>query len=631
MTEGVATDGWKSSRADRAIALLALAVLGAVYLATAGRFVLGGDNGEFATIAATGGVAHPSGYPLYSIYLRLTSWMPGTSAAHSAALATALLGVGAVAMIRTACRSWGASCGSATTTATLLGVSPLLWKMATHAEVFALHALLAAAIVAACGPFFRVAPARRVALLGLLAGLGLCNNHSIVMIAPLGLFVAVTSARRAARPLRAVAGGLIGLAVGLLPYLYTFVVGRRSADMLSWGNTGTLSGLWAHFTRADYGTAQLAISDAGATPAAHAVRLAAHLAIELYVAPLIFVVLGFVTLLVTSSRGTPQPLAADSSEAVPLPLHRRTVRGPRPERRSRWSLPAPSVPNALGWAYLMAFLTAGPVFVALFNLPLESLALLIVERFYLLPLVLLSVPLALGMDRLFGRILAPVDVQGPVVIGVACIGLFLSYDAVREHHRPDVEQYLENSLRTAADNSVLLGTGDHRVYGFWYERYVEQNRTDVLYVDVMLLHYPWYRERIERALGFPLEGVSEDTVDTRRVAASVLARARPLYMTNRFSDGISRSFATYPIGTLIRVLPPGSRPPPPEQLEAMNVDVAIRYTYPPTDPVDPDGWAAHVQLDYTRPWQALANAYDAMGRPADAERCRNRGVIFLKH
>ena len=67
--------------------------------------------------------------------------------------------------------------------------------------------------------------------------------------------------------------------------------------------------------------------------------------------------------------------------------------------------------------------------------------------------------------------------------------------------------------------------------------------------------------------------------------------------------------------------------PRPEVLEQLNMEVAQQYDYHTPPPSNPNGWAAYVERDYTRPWQVLADTYDAMGRHADAERCRNRHII----
>jgi hypothetical protein len=42
------------------------------------------------------------------LWLRAWSWLPGTTAAHSAAIATAVLGALTVGVLHAACRAWGA-------------------------------------------------------------------------------------------------------------------------------------------------------------------------------------------------------------------------------------------------------------------------------------------------------------------------------------------------------------------------------------------------------------------------------------------------------------------------------------------------------------------------------------------
>ncbi|HEY0992715.1 MAG TPA: hypothetical protein VGD80_36930, partial [Kofleriaceae bacterium] len=51
-----------------------------VYVAFASPHVVDGDNAEFSTLGALGGRAHPSGYPLYVLWLRAWSWLPVTPA-----------------------------------------------------------------------------------------------------------------------------------------------------------------------------------------------------------------------------------------------------------------------------------------------------------------------------------------------------------------------------------------------------------------------------------------------------------------------------------------------------------------------------------------------------------------------
>ena len=61
----------------------------AIYIWSCSSAVQGGDSGEFATVAALGGVPHPPGYPLFVILSQLTNMVvPFGSVAFKAAIAS---------------------------------------------------------------------------------------------------------------------------------------------------------------------------------------------------------------------------------------------------------------------------------------------------------------------------------------------------------------------------------------------------------------------------------------------------------------------------------------------------------------------------------------------------------------
>jgi len=67
--------------ADLVIAFVGGLVALTLYLLTLAPTISGEDSGEFITAAATLGIAHPPGYPLYCLLGHLFSWMPlGTPA-----------------------------------------------------------------------------------------------------------------------------------------------------------------------------------------------------------------------------------------------------------------------------------------------------------------------------------------------------------------------------------------------------------------------------------------------------------------------------------------------------------------------------------------------------------------------
>src|SRR5262249_1991044 len=138
----------------------------------------------------------------------------------------------------------------------LLAFSPLIWRYAVVAEVFALNNLLIATllylgvryfdkkeqIVANCAAFF--------------CGLALSNHHTSVFYG-FPLFVLLVISRyqeeRSWRPLLR----LSGLAtLGLLPYVY-LPLASRQMPLISWGDQTTLGGFLNHLLRRDYGTFRL--------------------------------------------------------------------------------------------------------------------------------------------------------------------------------------------------------------------------------------------------------------------------------------------------------------------------------------------------------------------------------------
>jgi hypothetical protein len=565
-----------------------------VYAATAARTVVGGDNGEFAALAAAGGVAHPPGYPLYVLYLRMARWIPARSPAHAAALATAILGVLAVVALQRACRAWGASREAAAVASAAFAFSWPAWTLATHADVLMLNALLALAIVALCAPSPGAAGGRRVFVLGLLAGLGLSDHHSIIALAPLGLWAAVSAARASPRPLAAAALGVAGLALGLTPYAY-LLIEARSPDLAStwrWGHAETLHGLVRHFLRADYGTTELALGRSGRAPREQLAALARAL---------LGGMAGF-------------PLAALAGGALAL------VRQPRARGRGHVI------------ALVLSFVLAGPAFVAWLNVPLAGLGQPVVDKFYLLPAALVAVLSALGLDALAPALRARPLRGGALAALLGAVAAACAAPRVRETNRPEVETYARDVLRLAAPGAIVLGGGDHRFHAFLYARYALHERPDVVFIDASLMLTDWYPPIVSRLLGFPVEGgrvaPGHDRPSLDAVAlVSALARSgRPVYVTDWFAGGLDTRIPTFPVGPLM-VVAAAADVPPPDRLLALNLAAERRMAPADGAPESAGTWQGDLANDYARPWVTLARAFRLAGRDELARACLERARV----
>lgn len=541
--------------------------------------MLGGDVGEFATLAVTGGAGHPPGYPLYAMYVHAMRWLPG-SPAHAAALASTLLTCASIGALVAACSAWGASRAASCVAVAAWALAPITWALATQAEAFALNALFAAVILWLAAPSPGPAPARKVMLLALAAGLGLSNHHTIVGLAPVGLLAAVTALRRcgARAPLIAVAA-VAAFVAGLAPYAQLFAVHARSTDPAtwSWGDVHDWSGLVAYVRRDEYTWTMKSL-----VPSLH----------------LALAQLGRVTV---DLLGLPLVAVAASVHAIA----RRSGAG----RRLPWAMLA------------LAFLLCGPAPASLFGLPLSGMGGAVTERLDLLPATVLVPAIAASLDSCAAWI--PRALRNPAAAAAALAavmvgGLARGIPALRARDRPTVELYGRNALLAAPPGAVIVGMGDARFGSFLYARYALGLRPDVVFVNPRMLLLPWYHERIERALATALPPVTNGELQIVPVMDALLGSGRPVFVTDDFAPAALAQYPSYPVGPLIRLATSWRDVPSPDRLTATNLDFARRFSYEPTPVPGPEPWCDDLLDDYARPWRALADYARHHGDPDGA-------------
>lgn len=575
---------WLHALAVEKGGLVTLAIA-TVYAWLTPTFIADGDNAELSTLAMTGGVAHPPGYPLYVLYLRAMAWLPGGSGAHTAALATALLGAVTALVLHAACRAWGARPGTASIAVAIFAGAPIVLRLHTAAEVFALNNLIAALVLwlsAAAGP---LQGAARTAALALVAGLGLSNQHTCVLLAPIGILGIVRGVREArGHTVRAITLGVTALAAGLLPYLYLLVAPRTAA---SWGHPDSLASLVAHFTRADYG------------------GIGAFSPVPGEIDP-IRNIAAFARTLLRSWLWLPAVLALAT-------LGYRAARIGRGEPRAGWIMLATS------------FLLAGPLLIARFNVPPDGIGLYIVHRFHVLPVALLTIPCAIGVDSIVHWVECRRSVEllrRPFLRELFAIALFAgavgaSLPYILATHSPAVEKGIVNLLESLPENAVVIGTADDVHFGSLYVQQVRELRPDVDVIAWTMTTLPWYREWYARR-GLSIDPYAPgDEVPSVRVARQILATGRPLFVEISLGR-ILQTFESYPYGVVFRVLPPGTHPPGLDDILATNRELFERFDLGYAKPDERVEYAAEVHHRYARTWNILARALAQAGRHEEA-------------
>src|ERR1041385_226215 len=147
--------------------------------AALGRGLPGGDSGELIAVAASGGVAHPPGYPLYTMLAGL--WLrvlplgePALRLNVFSALCSALAAAVLAIAVRRLTRSGAA--GVLAAWSWTFAAQTFRWSLV--AEVFPLNALLGACVLLALVS----APAPGVVALAFLCTLAVAHHHTLLLL-----------------------------------------------------------------------------------------------------------------------------------------------------------------------------------------------------------------------------------------------------------------------------------------------------------------------------------------------------------------------------------------------------------------------------------------------------------------
>lgn len=180
---------------DAIIAAVLGCCVAVLYLLTAAPGVQYTDSGELAAACTTFGVAHPTGYPLFTLLGHAWSLLPWSSPIAGLNILAALLVASGVALTYLVARVLVARVAPtaerrvhdviAAGTALLVGCSATVWAQATSIEVYALNfVLLAGTLYATLRSIESDNHHRWTMLAGLMFGLMLTNHVSSVTLAP---------------------------------------------------------------------------------------------------------------------------------------------------------------------------------------------------------------------------------------------------------------------------------------------------------------------------------------------------------------------------------------------------------------------------------------------------------------
>lgn len=230
---------------DAIIAAALGCCIAVLYLNTVAPGIQYTDSGELAAACVTFGVAHPTGYPLFTLLGHVWTLLPWSSAIAGLNILAALLVAKAVAVTYRIARMLVVRVQPTLTshvhdliaggTALTLGCSATVWAQATAIEVYALNVvLLAGTLFATLRSVEDDHHHRWTMVAGLMYGLMLTNHLSSVALAPGFILLWLSGDQPRATRLRAWKHLLIPAMIALTLYA---ILPLRSAQepLINWG------------------------------------------------------------------------------------------------------------------------------------------------------------------------------------------------------------------------------------------------------------------------------------------------------------------------------------------------------------------------------------------------------------
>jgi hypothetical protein len=495
---------------------------GTLYFLTAARDIVVGDTPELITAAATLGVAHPPGYPLFTMLGHIFSLIPFGSIPFRVNLLSVVcdsLAVGIVYLI--AVRLTRSQLGAAIA-ALALAVDPIFWQWSLEAEVFPLNNLLAAIFILLV-VIWNEQPSRSGVLIAafFVAGLALTNHQTIVLLAP--AFCVVLWQQRSvlfATP-RTLLLCIFAFAVGLMPYGYILWASAHH-PVYNWGNISSLHDLIGLITRRSYGATRL-VNTPGYTGGPPWPRLAAF-----------FVSFGWLAGIL---------ICAGAIECF---------------RTRRWYF----------WFTAIGFILAGPFFVWITNLNLASApsALFVLQRFFLLSHVLLAPLMAFGvllLANLIGRLLPPMSIFALHVTTAICAiaiaaSVFVHFRILDQRRNFIARQFGDDVFALAQPHSILLVSGDGFAFPLMYLEKIEHVRPDVTLILLPTLLGNWYVRQLREQhpdLIIPFDRYDRSANNLRLLVEANPNRTIAFAGTLGDDHSLDRNYWPYQQGILTAIMP----------------------------------------------------------------------------
>ncbi len=221
-----------------------------IYLRTMAPTIGPIDSGELSLVCNYLGIAHPTGYPLYTLVGRLWVFiLPFGELAWKLNLLSALFMALSVSWLYRILMNLEVREEISFSSSLIYAFSPVIWQQAVFLEVYALTALLAMMLLWLAVRYHKNHDQKYILLGSFVAGLGLGNHLSLLWLLP-GLLVLVFS-KSLKTNLRILILGLLFFVFGLSIYLF-LPIRSNLAPLFNWGNPNNWERFFWHISGRQY-------------------------------------------------------------------------------------------------------------------------------------------------------------------------------------------------------------------------------------------------------------------------------------------------------------------------------------------------------------------------------------------
>ena len=569
------------------------------------------DSGELATVASTLGIAHPTGYPLFTIVGWLFSKLP---VAHEQIvrlnlMAAVFCAAGVFLFVLLVDFLLGRISGrrgeepggtvlriaAAAGAGLLLAFSETYWSQALAIEVYSLHLLLVAAVLltfllAAFGEKGEARTEHRWLLFAFLLGLSFTNHMTTILLAP-GLLYLYFSTQGWARAswLRILRMGVPFL-LALSLYIYLPVRAAQS-PALNWGNPATLERLYWHVSGKQYRVWIFSSMDAAGRQFQYFIN---SLPAEHAFSGLILALVG-------------------------LPLLWRK------DRR-------------LFFGTVLLFVSC--VFYSI-NYDIHD-----IDSYFLLAYLCIAMWAGYGLfvigSWIAGERVSGLWARASLLLIPGIVALYLNFGKVSQRDNHLVEDYTMNMFSSLQPGALVLSyQWDFWVSASYYFQLVDGMRPDLVVIDKELLRRSWYLKQLESRYPWLIRNSREEVDGFLREVNKfehglpfdpAVIQARYVGMITSFIDRNLRDRPVYVTSEIEREFTPGFQRVPEGLAQRLYRDTLFHPTTLPTLKYRPFPRKGREE-DVIR--RLYAEAFGARGYyykphdPAEAERCFERARGFI--